>query len=229
MSLNLDASARWAALSPCPSNVYDSRGNAHVISATFTKQATVNTWNAFDCSTIRHHGNRSTGPVGFHVQPERGLQSVTGTGYNATTGLSTTSTHFEQGSQSPQPVNWSPWQTVSGGLPLVGVGRLSQFAQPSALLRFLRWLTRSSTGECLPWRRRRSTRSILERIGTGVARLTLASIRNPDSLISIATIISARCGYCDTVVGLAGTGGRGSVIGGAIEGSNVDIADELPS
>jgi len=136
---------------------------------------------------------------------------------------------LNNGSQSPQPVNWSPWQTVPAGLPLVGVGRLSQFAQPSA--------SSSISQDGLPAAQLVSVSlgddgAVLAQYSNGseqeVARLTLASIRNPDSLISIGNNnFRTGVGTAIPVVGLAGTGGRGSVIGGAIEGSNVDIADEF--
>src|SRR6185369_5557582 len=61
-----------------------------------------------------------------------------------------------------------------------------------------------------------------------VARLSLAAIRNPDSLVSVGGN-NFRTGFetAIPVVGLAGSGGRGSIVGGALESSNVDIADEF--
>ena len=61
-----------------------------------------------------------------------------------------------------------------------------------------------------------------------VARLTLASIRNPDSLLSTGGN-NFRTGVSTAipVIGLANTGGRGSIIGASLESSNVDIADEF--
>src|SRR5439155_6654298 len=108
--------------------------NSHVISATFTKQAAVNTWNASisttdpDVSAIA-----PPGPWVFTFNPNGGLDTVTGAGYNGATGLiEGIGLTLTNGAASPQDVNWSPWQTIPTGTPPVGVGRLSQFAQPSA-------------------------------------------------------------------------------------------------
>ena len=61
-----------------------------------------------------------------------------------------------------------------------------------------------------------------------VARLSLVSIRNPDTLVSIGSN-NFRTGVSSAipVVGQANTGGRGAIIGQALEGSNVDIANEF--
>src|SRR5215467_2303825 len=45
-NLNLDASAATGATFAVPVNIYDSLGNSHVITATFTKNATPNQWDA---------------------------------------------------------------------------------------------------------------------------------------------------------------------------------------
>jgi flagellar hook protein FlgE len=56
----------------------------------------------------------------------------------------------------------------------------------------------------------------------------MASIRNPESLIAMGNNnyqLSARTAL--PAIGLPGTGGRGSIIGGAVEYSTVDIAREF--
>ena len=55
-----------------------------------------------------------------------------------------------------------------------------------------------------------------------VAQIGLASIRNPDSLVATGNN-NFRTGVstANPVVGLADTGGRGSIIGGSLESSNV--------
>jgi flagellar hook protein FlgE len=56
----------------------------------------------------------------------------------------------------------------------------------------------------------------------------MANIRNPDSLISVGDNnyeLSAASAL--PAVGVPGTGGRGSVEGGSLESSNVDIATEF--
>jgi flagellar hook protein FlgE len=56
----------------------------------------------------------------------------------------------------------------------------------------------------------------------------MASIRNPESLIAVGNNnyqLSARSAL--PAIGLPGTGGRGSIQGGAVEFSTVDIAREF--
>ena len=61
-----------------------------------------------------------------------------------------------------------------------------------------------------------------------VGQLALASIRNPETLIARGNNnfqLSART--ANPVVGVPGTSGRGTVVGGSIEASTVDIATEF--
>jgi flagellar hook protein FlgE len=61
-----------------------------------------------------------------------------------------------------------------------------------------------------------------------IGQVALAAIRNPESLVSVgnnAYISSARS--ATPSIGVAGTGGRGTILGGAIEYSTVDIAREF--
>jgi flagellar hook protein FlgE len=61
-----------------------------------------------------------------------------------------------------------------------------------------------------------------------VAQLALANFSNPKGLMKLG---SSRYGESEAAgianVGVAGSGGRGSLIGSALEGSNVDIAQEF--
>jgi flagellar hook protein FlgE len=63
---------------------------------------------------------------------------------------------------------------------------------------------------------------------TVVGQLAMATVRNPESLIATGNNnyqLSARSAL--PAVGLPGTGGRGSVKGGAVESSTVDIAQQF--
>ena len=61
-----------------------------------------------------------------------------------------------------------------------------------------------------------------------VGQLALATFNNPKGLLKLG---SSRYGESQAAgipnVGVAGSGGRGSLIGSALEGSNVDIAQEF--
>jgi flagellar hook protein FlgE len=63
---------------------------------------------------------------------------------------------------------------------------------------------------------------------TVVGQLAMATIRNPQSLVAIGNSnyeLSAKSAL--PAVGVPGTGGRGTVKGGAVEASTVDIATEF--
>jgi flagellar hook protein FlgE len=110
-----------------------------------------------------------------------------------------------------------------------GAARLTQFAQPSAVS------ANAQDG---------STSASLTRVGLAdggkivaqysngqqriVGQVALASIRNAESLIAVGNnnfLGSAKTAL--PAIGLPDTGGRGSILGGAMEASTVDIAREF--
>jgi flagellar hook protein FlgE len=59
-------------------------------------------------------------------------------------------------------------------------------------------------------------------------QLALASIRNPETLLAVGdNSFQATAETAGAAIGMASTGGRGQIVGGSIEGSNVDIAREF--
>lgn len=60
------------------------------------------------------------------------------------------------------------------------------------------------------------------------AQLALASIQNPDSLVNVGNNnFSTTAATSTPAIGLPQTGGRGQLLGGQLEGSNVDMATEF--
>ena len=226
-NLNLDASAATGASFSIPVNIYDSLGNAHVLSANFTKDATANSWDATISSADPAITLSGNGPFTFTFNTDGSLQTVTGSD-PATGNITGIQLAITGGAQSPQNVSWSPWQTAPVGT-TPGVGRVTQFAEASA--------TSSISQDGLP-AAQLTTVSItdggfvLAGYSNGsqqqVAQIALASIRNPDSLVSTGNN-NFRAGQNSAVpvVGTAGTGGRGSIVGGSLESSNVDMATEF--
>jgi flagellar hook protein FlgE len=225
--LNLDASAAAGAPFSVPVNVYDSLGNSHVITANFTKDATANAWDATVTSADPAVTLTGNGPFTFTFNTDGSLQSVTGS--DPTTGdITGIQMAITGGAQSPQNLNWSPWQTPPVGT-TAGVGRVTQFAEASA--------ASSISQDGLPAAQLTSVSItdggvVLADYSNGsqqqVAQLALVSIRNPDSLVSTGNN-NFRTGESSAipVVGQAGTGGRGSIVGGSLESSNVDMATEF--
>jgi flagellar hook protein FlgE len=219
--LNLDASATAG---PPPTTfstsieVYDSLGGSHVVSVTFTKTANAGEW---DYSMSFPDADLSTPP----------FTAVTGT------------IQFDSAGKlvSPAVAGPMPSMTVAGlangaaDLSLTwnlyngSAARLTQFSQPSAVA--------ANSQDGIP-----AAQLIRVGIGDGgrvlaqysngqqvaVGQLAMAAIRNPESMLAVGNNnyqLSARSAL--PAIGLPGTGGRGSIMGGAVEFSTVDIAREF--
>jgi flagellar hook protein FlgE len=226
-NLNLDASAAAGAPFSVPVNIYDSLGNSHVISANFTKDTTTNSWDATITSADPAVTLTGNGPFTFTFNTDGSLQTVTGS--DPTTGnITGIQLAITSGAQSPQTISWSPWQTPPVGT-VPGVGRITQFAEASA--------SSAIAQDGLPAAQLTSVSItdggvVLADYSNGsqqqVAQLALASIRNPDSLVSIGgNNFRAGQNSAVPVVGQASTGGRGAIVGGSLESSNVDMATEF--
>jgi flagellar hook protein FlgE len=119
-------------------------------------------------------------------------------------------------------LDWNPYTTT-------GSGRITQFGQPSAPS------ASSQNG---------SAAAQLIRVGLAdggqmlaqysdgqqviVGQVAMAGVRNPESLIAVGNNnyqVSART--ATPAIGMPNQGGRGDIIGGAIESSTVDIAKEF--
>ncbi|HWQ56900.1 MAG TPA: flagellar hook protein FlgE [Bryobacteraceae bacterium] len=223
VDLNLNASAEVGAEFSTPMEVYDSLGAAHVLTIHFEKTA-ANTW-----------GYQVTIPGGDLTDGTAGeATDIDGAGGTLTfgengqmlapaadspitfqiPGLATGAAEME--------VTWSLYNTS-------GSCRLTQFGQPSALS------ANTQNG---------SPAAQLVRVGlsdggqilaqysngeqTMVGQVAMASIRNPESLIAAGNNnfqLSAKT--ATPAIGVSGTGGRGTILGGAIEFSTVDIAREF--
>ncbi len=220
VDLNLDAAATAG---PPPGTfstsveVFDSLGVSHIVSFALTKTATPNKW------------SYSVGiPAGDATPPPA---SVTGTLTFDGTGKLTSPT-----ASDPAPViNVAglndgasdlsiTWDLFDGTTP-----RLTQFAQKSATSAIAQ---NGSAAANLVNVGLSDGGNIVAQYSDGqqivVGRLALATVRNPESLLATGNSnyqLSANTAL--PVIGLPGTGGRGTVLGGSIESSTVDIAREF--
>ena len=205
----------WSA----PVTVYDSLGTSHVITVNFAKTA-ANTWSctatvpgadvgAASPQTVGT-GTLTFGPDGQLLTPAAGSPialSITG---------------LTDGANTPLNLNWNLYNAD-------GTGMLTQFDQPSATsantqdgaaAAQLTGVTMTNGGQLMA--------SYSNGQQAVVGQVALASIRNPQTLVAVGNNlfqISADTGA--PAVGAQGTGGRGTIVGGALESSNVDIAKEL--
>lgn len=196
---------------------YDSLGGTIVVSVTFTRSTTANAWDY----TISVPDSAVTAPI----------TPVTGTLTFDSNGRLTSPTVTDPAPQiqiaglvngaSPMTLNWELFNRSTS--------RLTQFAAPSAVA------ANSQNG---------GPASQLIRVGIGdggqllalysngqqkvVGQLAMASIRNPESMVAVGDNnyqLSARSAL--PAIGVPNTGGRGTILGGAIESSTVDIAREF--
>jgi flagellar hook protein FlgE len=220
--LNLDASATAG---PPPTEfstsieVFDSLGQSHIVTVTFTKTDTERQWNyeiAFPDADVTTPVTPATGTLTFDDQGKVTAPTATDTiDPLVVTGL--------RNGAGELTLNWHLYDGLTP--------RITQFAQPSSVS------ANAQDG---------SPAAQLIRVGLDdggkllaqysdgqqiyVGQLAMAAIRNPESLVAAGNntyMLSARSAL--PAIGLADTGGRGTIIGGSIEFANVDIATEFTS
>jgi len=197
--------------------VYDSLGGAHTVTATFTKAAAAGTWN-YSISV----------PDADVTSP---FTPVTGTVVFDSNGNLTT----------PSPTDTPPqvkiqgladgasdltlnWQLYNGQAP-----RLTQYAQPSE--------SSANAQDGFAPAQLDSVGianggQIVAKYSNGqqsvVGQLAMATIRNPESLLAVGNSnFQTSSQTALPAIGVPGTGGRGTILGGALESSTVDIAREF--
>lgn len=223
-TISVDLNLNAAAVAGLPGDsfstsveVYDSLGTSHIVTFSFTKSATAGQW---DYSAGLAAADTTGAPT-----------PVTGTLTFDSAGVLTT-----PAATSPQPVITATglvsgandlsitWGLFDGLTP-----RLTQFAQTSATSAIAQ---NGSPSANLVSVGLSNGGEILAKYSNGqqtvVGQLALATVRNPESLIAVGNSnyqLSARTAL--PAIGLPGTGGRGTVLGGSTESSTVDIAREF--
>jgi flagellar hook protein FlgE len=199
--------------------VYDSLGNSHVVTATFTEDpTTAGQWNYSvgipDSDVANPPATPLTGSINFNsngvlttpaaTDPSPQLQ-ITGLADGA----------------ADMTLNWNLY---NGTTP-----RITQFAQSSSVSAVSQ---DGSAAAQLTQVAIATGGQILAQFSNGqqtvVGQLAMATVRNPDSLLAVGNNnyqLSALSAL--PAVGLPGTGGRGTVAGGSVESSTVNVATEF--
>jgi flagellar hook protein FlgE len=217
---NLDATAAVGANWSTTVRIYDSLGTAHVLTLHFTKAAT----NQWGYSVTIPGEDLTGGTAGTPSEVANGTLSFTG---NGTLDPATASpvtfdiTGLASGANDLTGLNWELYNGADG--------RITQYGQSSAASansqdgRSAAQLTEVGMG---------NGGQLLATYSNGqqvvIGQLAMASIRNPDSLLAVGNNnyqVSAESAAPS--IGTPGTGGRGQVVGGSLESSNVDIATEF--
>ena len=224
VDLNLNASAAADATSDfsTPVTVYDSLGNSHVLTIDFTKTGT-NAWN-YQVSIPGDDVTGGTAGTPYDIPNASGSLTFDSTGKltspAAGSPIAISVTGFTDGAADMN-VSWDPYNK--------GVGRITQFGQPSASSASTQ---NGSAAAQLVHVGLSDGGTIVAQYSNGVqtvvGQVALASIRNPSTLIAAGNnSFQLSALTANPSVGTPGTGGRGSIVGGAVEASTVDIASEF--
>jgi flagellar hook protein FlgE len=219
---NLDATSAVGATFSTPIQVVDSLGNQQTLTVTFTETA-ANTWSY----NVTIPGQDVTGgAAGTPVSLGTGNLTFNASGQltspppGAPIALSTAATMADGGAALS--INWTLYDSNNNPL-------ITQFAESSAASGTTQDGVQPgvATGVTL-----QNGGDLVASYSNGqtvtIAQVALASIANPDTLIA-ASNNNFTLG-ADTLapsVGTPGTAERGTVVGGSLEGSNVDMATQF--
>lgn len=220
---NLDASTAAGTSFSSAVQIYDSLGAPHIATITYTKQATAGGWDYAITVPGEDVAGGGTAPVqvaaGSLAFDATGLLSSVDGGAPADITISTPA--WANGAAAS---NWT-WDIIDadGSASLTGYAiesATSSIRQNGAAPGTMHNVTISPDG------------TITATFGVGgtvaLGQLALATFNNAKGLIKLGSSRygeSAASGIAN--VGVAGTGGRGTLIGSALESSNVDIAQQF--
>jgi flagellar hook protein FlgE len=221
--MNLDAGAAVGATFSSSVELYDSLGVQHVATITFTKTA-AGAWGysitvpGADVTggTAGTPSQIATGTVGFN-----GAGKLTTVNGAAAADVAITSPAWANGAT---PTNFS-WDLVDAN----GVPAITGYAAASATSSVTQNGSQTGTANLMSIN---ESGQLLATVGLGrsvvVAQLALATFNNPQGLVKAGTnLFSSGEAAGSPSIGAAGTGSRGTIIGAALEQSNVDIAQEF--
>ena len=221
---NLNANSATGATLTSAVQVFDSLGSPHVATITYTKQAAAGTWN-YEVSVPGDEVSGGTAGTPFAVGTgtlafnANGLLASVNGGAPADIALTTPGWTNGAGASALS------WNIVEPD----GAATLSGFAITSATSSIRQNGSAPGTMDNITIG---PDGTITATFGAGqtvnIGQLALATFNNPKGLVKLGGSlygVSAAAGIPN--VGVAGTGGRGTLIGSALEQSNVDIAQEF--
>jgi len=231
INMNLDASAVVNAPEgtfSTPVQVVDSLGTTHVLTVSFTKTA-ANTW-TYNVTIPGEDVKTGTAGTPFPIPNATGTMTFDANGNlitpapppPATNGVVAIKIPGLTDGAADMSINWALYTPT-------GQPDITQYGQPSAtasssqdglVAAELVHVTLTNGGE------------IIAQYSNGqqntIAQIALASISNPNTMISEGqNNFEIGPGTATPAIGTPHTGGRGQVLGGALESSTVDIATEF--
>jgi flagellar hook protein FlgE len=225
VSANFNAAATTGAASDwsAPVTVYDSLGTAHVVTLNF-QQTAANTW-SYTASVPGADVTAGTPGTPYSIPNGSGTLTFNSSGQLTSPAAGTPITFAIAGltdGAADMSVNWNPYNAD-------GTGTLTQFDQSSATSATSQdgaaaaQLTSVSMG---------SGGQLMASYSDGqqavVGQVAMANIQNPQTLVTVGNNnYQLSADTAAPAIGAPGTGGRGTIVGGALESSNVDMATEL--
>lgn len=223
LNANLNSSAAVGSSSDWSTTIqiYDSLGTAHVLTLDFQKTA-ANKWQY----TVSLPGQDFNPPAAGATQLCQGTLAFTSNGTLDPANVSPITfdiTQLGSGASDMKGVAWNLYEADGTTSRITQYGQSSstsansQDGNPAAQLT---QVTMGNAGELL------ASYSNGQQVVCG--QLAMAAIRNPQSLVAVGNNnyqVSALSAA--PAIGAPDTGGRGSVVGGSLESSNVDIAKEF--
>lgn len=214
LNMNLDSNAAVGTVVPAQITIYDSLGNSHVATINFTKTGT-NTWGysvGLPSGDYTGAATNNTGTLTFNNsgQLTSPAGDVTGIGFS---GLADGANNLS-----------FTWNLYNNNSP-----QISQVASPSAVASTTQDGYASGTYQDFSVG---ADGTVSVQFSNGqtqsVGQLAIATVNNEQGLEQVggnnyATTLASG----QATVGVAGTGGRGTIEGGALEQSNVNISTEF--
>jgi flagellar hook protein FlgE len=208
-------------------NGFDSLGNAVPLTLTFSAVAgTANEWTVQ--GTVPHGSGTSalwTTPPTITFSPTTGeISAITGVTANADGSYTLPVSTMPPGYTFPTGDTWSvdfPAPGTLGAVTQFGGEQTAQLAtQNGNASGTLENFTIGGDGVI--------SGAFSNGLSEPIAQLALATFANPTGLVDDGNLMySASSNSGQPAIGTSGTGGRGTLLGGALEGSNVDLATEL--
>jgi flagellar hook protein FlgE len=218
LDVNLAGNAAGNATFSSPIQIYDAQGNAHTLTVTYTETA-ANNWDYAVALPTADLGAASSNPLASGTLTFDGNGNLL-TPLAANGAIAIPVTLANQASIPS--LTWNLYD--ASGNPTI-----SQSAQTSTNISFTQ---NGSAASQLSSMNIGAGGTVVATFSNGttenVAQIALASVLNPDSMQQVDGNSFAPTGNTAApVIGMPSTGARGSITGGALETSTVDIATEL--
>lgn len=221
MSVNLNASAAGGATFSQPIQVVDSLGDTHVLTVTFTKSAAAtDTWSYSVSSDAGAASIAGMGTLTFN--PDGTLKTPAPSAGSPPVNETISIKNIGNGA-SDMSIGWDFYGTDNA------TGLLTQNASASTSSnQFQNGSVASSLSSVTIADGGFVVATYDNGVKKNVGQLELSNFENPDTLMYVGNNEYRASGDTSTPsTGVAGTGGRGMITGGALEGSNVDMATEF--